>query len=129
MIPPAEIDTGMLAYEQVQAFASLRRKKLAVIYVLFPLVFVVMAVAAFVDAMPIAALVCLASAIFSALFTIWNWRRLRALDVRNRALLARLQAQYGDELPWLQVERQLAEIEKIRVEVARGELLPPDEVR
>jgi hypothetical protein len=129
MIPTAEMEAGMLAYEQVQAFASLRRKKLAVIYVLFPLVLVVMAVAAFADAMPIAALVCLASAIFSALFTIWNWRRLRALDLRNRALLARLQSQYGDELPWLQVERQLAEIEKIRIEVARGELSPPDEVR
>ena len=36
MIPQAESDAGLLAYEQVQAFASLRRKKLPLIY-LFPL--------------------------------------------------------------------------------------------
>jgi hypothetical protein len=61
-----------------------------------------------------------------AFIAIGNWRWLKARDVRNRALLADLQAKYGDDLPWLQVERQLAEIEKLKTEMANGNL-PPEE--
>jgi len=121
MIPNAESDAGTLAYEQVQAFASLRRKRVGLIYVLFPIVLVVMGVAACLDGVVRLGLACLGSALLSAFFAAWNWRRLLAQDQRNRARLARLQAQYGDDLPWLQVERQLAEIRRIQEEEARGD--------
>ena len=120
MIPDAESDAGTLAYEQVQAFASLRRKRIGLIYVLFPVVLVVMGVAAWLDGAISLGLTCLGGALLSAFFATWNWRRLLAQDERNRARLARLQAQYGDDLPWLQVERQLAEIRRIQEEEARG---------
>jgi hypothetical protein len=64
---------------------------------------------------------CLVVALLFALYAGWNWRRLLALDEANRALLARLQGQYGDDLPWLEVERQMAEIRRIEAE----QLTPP----
>ncbi len=120
MIPDTASAAGTLAYEQVQAFASLRRKRVGLIYALFPVVLVIMGIAAWSYGVKSLSLLCVGSALASAFFAAWNWRRLQAQDDRNRALLARLQAQYGDDLPWLQVERQLAEIRRIRDEEARG---------
>jgi fatty acid desaturase len=120
MIPDAEIDAGTLAYEQVAAFAALRRKRLGLIYVLFPILLVVMGVAAGLNGVMSLGLVCVGSALLSAFFATWNWRRLHAQDEHNRALLARLRTQYGDGLPWLQVERQMAEIRRIQAEEAQG---------
>jgi hypothetical protein len=123
MIPDAESAAGTLAYEQVQAFASLRRKRIGLIYVVFPVLLVVMGGAAWSYGVKSLSLVCVGSALASGLFEAWNWRRLLAQDERNRALLVRLQAQYGDDLPWLQVERQLAEIRRIQEEEAKGDRL------
>ena len=127
MIPQAESEAGLVAYEQVLAFAALRRRKLPVIYVLFPMIFVVMAVAAGIQGMWNAAIACLAAALFSALMEGWNWKRLTQRDAANRALLADLHAKYGDNLPWLEVERQQAAIEQIKAELSAG--TPPPETK
>jgi hypothetical protein len=116
MISQPESDAGLLAYEQTQAFAALRRKRLPWIYALFTFVLVAAGTAALVGHLLILTSVCWGCAIFFALFAIWNWRRLLALDVHNRALLAQMYAQYGDDLPWLEVERQLAEVARIQAE-------------
>jgi hypothetical protein len=118
MITPQEIDAGLLAYEQVQAFAALRRKKLPLVYVAFPLLLSVMGVVAALSAAPLLACICLFSAVVFSIFALWNWRRLRRLDVDNRKLLAQLEAKHGADLPWLEVERQQAEIRKILAEQA-----------
>jgi hypothetical protein len=120
MIPDAESDAGTLAYEQVQAFAALRRRRIGLLYILLPVVPAVLGVAAWWCGVKSLGLVGLGGALASALFEAWNWRRLLAQDQRNRALLARLQTQYGDDLVWLQVDRQLAEIRRIQEEEARG---------
>jgi hypothetical protein len=116
MIPPAESEAGLQAYEQVQAFAALRRKKLPWVYALFPVLLAIMGGTAFAAGAALLGWGCLAAAALFALYAAWNWRRLLALDVTNRALLARLQAQYGDNLPWLEVERQLAQLREIEAE-------------
>jgi hypothetical protein len=116
MITDAERESGLLAYEQTLAFAALRRKRLPLIYVLFPIVLILVGAGSWMAGSLLLAAVCWASAIFFAIFAAWNWRRLHALDVRNRTLLARLHAQYGDDLPWLEVERQQREIRKIEAE-------------
>jgi hypothetical protein len=126
MIDPTESDAGLLAYEQVQAFASVRRRRLPLIYVLFPIVLVSAGVGAMRGGVENLGAICFLSAVMFAFIAIGNWRWLKARDVRNRALLADLQAKYGDDLPWLQVERQLAEIEKLKTEMANGNL-PPEE--
>jgi hypothetical protein len=127
MIPQAESDAGLLAYEQTLAFAALRRKRLPWIYALFTLALAAAGGAALAGHVLILTLVCWGCALFFALFAIWNWRRLQALDVRNRALLTELHAKYGDDLPWLEVERQMAELEKLKVEIsAESTPLPPE---
>jgi Flp pilus assembly protein TadB len=123
MITQEESDAGLRAYEQTLAFASLRRKRLPLIYVVFPILLAIMGVAAGLGAAPVWGVVCVLCAVLFSIFAVWNWRRLRALDGRNRALLAELHTKYGDDLPWLQVERQLAEIRKIQAEQDR---LPSD---
>ena len=128
MIDPTESDAGLLAYEQVQAFASVRRRRLPLIYVLFPIVLVIAGVVSFVEDVWNLGVTCFFSAGLFAFIAVMNWRRLQERDAHNRTLLAELQAKYGDDLPWLQVERQMAEIEKLKAEMAAGNL-PPEEPR
>ncbi len=119
MITQEETEAGLRAYEQTLAFAALRRKRLPLIYVLFPVLLIIAGIGSFYGRVADLGVICFLSALFFAIFAIWNWRRLRALDVHNRALLDGLHAKYGDDLPWLQVERQLAEIRKIQAEQDR----------
>ena len=121
MIPQEESEAGLLAYEQTLAFAALRRKRLPWVYALFPVVLVAAGGAAQAGGFLYLALLCWASALFFTIFAVWNWRRLQTLDLRNRALLARLHAQYGDDLPWLEVERQQAALAKLQAEGIRGD--------
>jgi hypothetical protein len=128
MIPPNESDGGLRAYEQVLAFDVLKHRQLPLIYIMGTLILVVLTMIATMELLPTASLGFGAAALFSAVFEWWNWNRLSRRDARNRALLAELEAKYGEDLPWIQVERQLAELEKIELEIASGELqLPPDE--
>jgi hypothetical protein len=128
MITQEETDAGLLAYEQTLAFASLRRKRLPLVYVLFAIVLVVAGVATLLNGVENLDIICFLSAGMFAFIAIGNWRGLKERDVRNRALLADLRAKYGEDLPWLQVERQQAEIAKLKAEMAAGNL-PPEEPR
>ena len=116
MISAAELAAGQVAYDRVAAFAALRRRRLGLVYALFPLLLVIMGVAAAWDGQRAIGIVCVAVAVAHALFAGWKWRRLRLEDERNRALLARLQAEHGEGLPWLVAERQMAEIRRIQTE-------------
>ncbi len=128
MISAAEAQAGQAAYDQVAAFAALRRRRMGLIYALFPVLFAVMAAAAFVYGVMTVAIICGATAVADAIFTAWKWQQLRSTDECNRALLVRLQTQHGDDLPWLEAERQMAEIRQIQAEESR--LGPsPDEPR
>jgi len=128
MISQMETDAGLLAYEQVLAFAAVKRKRLPLIYVLFPIVLVIAGVVSFVEDVWNLGVTCFFSAGLFAFIAVMTWRRLQERDAHNRTLLAELQAKYGDDLPWLQVERQMAEIEKLKAEMAAGNL-PPEEPR
>jgi hypothetical protein len=125
MITPEETEAGLAAYEQVQAFGALRRRNMGTIYAIFPIVLLVAGAAIAAAGWPGFGALTAASAIGFALFAWWNWKRLHELDVRNRRLLAQFKVKYGEELPWLQVERQLAEIRRIQAEQAQA-APPPD---
>ena len=50
---------------------------------------------------------------------VWShWKRLRARYAENLRLLAELKAEYGDQLPWIQVENHFAALEKLNREMA-----------
>jgi hypothetical protein len=120
MISDAASEAGLKAYEQTLAFAALRRRKLPWIYALFPVLLALLGAAALAVRARAAGAGCLAAAVLFAAYAAWNWSRLRALDAANRALLARLHAQYGEDLPWLEVERQMARIREIQAEDLRA---------
>jgi hypothetical protein len=128
MISSSELETGQAAYDRIAAFAGLRRRRMELIYALFPVLLVLAGSIAWVHSQKTIAVICAASAVADAIFAGWNWRRLRLDDKRNRALLARMQVQHGDTLPWLQAERHMAEIRRIQAEeTSHG--LPPDNPR
>jgi hypothetical protein len=119
--PPAEIvEEGLRAYEQAGAFERLRRRNaLVFFYSLSPLGLLLLGWVVGDLGHAALAYACLAGAILSALVTVWNWRRLAARHARNLALLDRLEKKYGDDLPWLEVERHMAALERVVSELER----------
>jgi hypothetical protein len=128
VIDAAQLEAGQAAYDRVAAFAALKRRHMGLIYALFPVMLLIAGAATWRHGQKTIGVICAVSAVLDALFVGWRWRRLRLDDVRNRALLARLQSQHGDDLPWIEAERQMAEIRQIQAEEAGG-ALPPDDPR
>ena len=57
-------------------------------------------------------------AVFIAIRVWLQWKHLNQLYADNLTLLARLEATYGDALPWVQVENHFAMLEEIQREIA-----------
>lgn len=135
MKPGAEIvEQGLRAYEQAGAFERLRgRRALLFLYGLPPAGLILLGWVAGDLGHAALAEGCVAAAIFTLLFTVWNWRRLRARHAQNLALLARLEKEHGDDLPWLEVERHLAALDRLVADLEQeksgrtGPDLRPDE--
>jgi uncharacterized protein involved in exopolysaccharide biosynthesis len=49
-----------------------------------------------------------------------EWQRLKQQYAENLKLLAKLEATYGDALPWVQVENHFAALEALKREIADG---------
>jgi hypothetical protein len=115
---PEVREQGLRAYEQARAFEQLRRRRVPLLYTLVPLLFFFFGLAAWQWNRELLAEDCFASAALIGICAWWNWQRLRALYARNLALLADLESQHGENVPWLEVERHLAELEKLNAELA-----------
>lgn len=107
----------MKAYEQARAYENLRTWKLPLAYAVFVLIPVIFGCAAWhlghdeiAEAQGIVA-------VFFVVVSYVQWRRLRVRHAGNVELLAEMEASYGDQLPWVQVDRHFAELEKVRREV------------
>jgi hypothetical protein len=50
-----------------------------------------------------------------------NWIRLRARYAENLRLLTELEDTYGDQLPWVQMERHFAALDELKRELAEEE--------
>ncbi len=46
-----------------------------------------------------------------------HWRELQARYERNRQRLAELEREYGEDLPWLQMERHMAALKELQREL------------
>jgi hypothetical protein len=60
------------------------------------------------------------AAILLAWMARFQWKQLAARHANNLRLLANLKAEYGEELPWVQVENHFAQLEKLKREIAEG---------
>jgi hypothetical protein len=119
MKPSAEIEAkGLTAYEQARAFERLRSWRLPVTYCLAPLLPLLLGLAGWRLGHPV---LFGAGVIFAMVMAVrgWTeWKRLKARHEANRRLLAELENTYGEDLPWLQMERHFAELEKLKREMA-----------
>jgi type VI protein secretion system component VasK len=120
MKPSPEVETkGLRAYEQARAFERLRTWRLPLGYVVFVLVPALNgAVMWELGHRRLAALSFLALLVL-ALVSWLHWMWLRKGYAANLKLLAELEAAHGDQLPWRQVEKHLAELEQLKRDLAQ----------
>jgi hypothetical protein len=120
--PSAQVESaGLCAYEQALAFEALERRRMPLLYAALTGLIALCGVPLWSLDHAVMALGLELLAIFFALGAALHWRRLRARHATNLRLLAQLEAQYGEELPWLRVERHLAALEKLRAELERDD--------
>ena len=120
MKPEPEMEArGLKAYEQVRAFERLRTWRLPLVYAVAPIVPAVLGVAAWRLGYPALFAAGAAFAMFMAVRVWLEWKRLHRNYEENLVLLAKLEATYGDALPWVQVENHFAALEELKREIAR----------
>jgi hypothetical protein len=112
---------GMKAYEQARAFERLRSWRLPLSYAMCALVPALSSAAMWALGHPMVAGFNFLGAVFLAGMVRSHWKTLRASYVENLRLLAELEKRYGDELPWVQVEKHFAELEVLRTAVTPAE--------
>jgi hypothetical protein len=119
--PTAEIEArGLKAYEQARAYERLRAWRLPLTYALAPIGLLLLAVAAWWRGQSWLAAVSVGVALFVSVRLWMEWRRLRQLYEDNLVLLTKLEASYGDALPWVEVENHFAALEELKREIAEG---------
>ena len=110
---------GMKAYEQARAFERLRSWRLPMTYGVFALIPALSGVLMWALGHTAMAGLNFLVAVILAWMGRFQWKQLRARHARNLRLLAELKAEYGDELPWIQMENHFAELEELKREVAK----------
>ncbi len=117
VLPPEVEASGLRAYEQARAFEELERRRLPLIYGgLTTLILIGGMVMWRLHAPGFAETTFLMAIIFSVI-TIIHWRELKRLHRQNLLLLKELEEKYGENVPWLEVERHLAAVEKLQREL------------
>jgi signal transduction histidine kinase len=109
---------GMKAYEQALAFERLRSWRLPLSFAAFALVPALSGVWMGAIGHPMMAGFNFLAAVFLAWMGRFQWKQLRARHARNLRLLAELKAEYGDQLPWIAVEKHFAALEQLQRELA-----------
>ena len=117
-----EIETkGLQAYERARAFESLQRKRLPLLYGGFTILLLTCAGLLLRLDHALAATFFLLLAIAFPVLAWLHWRRMGAHHAENLLLLAELENVYGEDLPWIQVERHFAALERLQAELKQEE--------
>ena len=110
---------GMKAYEQVLAFERLRSWRLPVTFIVFPLLGFLAGALLWATHHAALAWLNFITAMILAWLARFQWKQLVARHARNLRLLAELKAEYGEQLPWVQVENHFAALEALKREMAQ----------
>ncbi len=107
---------GLKAYEQARAFERLRSWRLPLTYAAFVVAPTLSGTLMWVIGHTTLAGFNFFVAIILAWMGRFQWKQLEARHAKNLRLLEDLMAEYGEALPWIQVERHLAELELVQRE-------------
>ena len=121
--PPKIEAEGLRAYDQVCAFERLRRRRLPVIYCTITLLILICGFALMSIDYPVWASTCLVLAIFFSGMAWFSWRKLTQRYEKNLGFLAELESTYGDDLPWIEVEKHFAALEQLKSNLEEEEKL------
>ncbi len=121
MILPPEIEKeGWMAYEQARAFENLRRKRVPEIYAgIFVVVTIMTLAVAVTHPRSLLAVGGFGGMVIYAMIGWLKWSSLQIRHTHNVRRLGELEARYGMNLPWLEVERHLAALAELRGELVR----------
>jgi hypothetical protein len=117
-VPPEVEMQGLMAYEQVGAFERLRLWRLPVSYAILALIPVLTGFAMWRLGDETMAALSFLTAIFFAVCAGVHWLNLKARHAKNVALLAKLKEEYGDKLPWVEMENHFAAVEQLKRDLA-----------
>jgi ABC-type bacteriocin/lantibiotic exporter with double-glycine peptidase domain len=112
--PPQVEAEGLRIYDKACAFERLRRRRLPAIYCGVTLLIVMSGFALMFINRPLWALLCLVLAVFFSGMAWLNWRKLMRGYAKNLEILTELENTYGEDLPWIQVEKHLAALEQLK---------------
>lgn len=119
--PTPEIEAqGLKAYEQARAFERLRTWRLPLVYGAAAATPLFLAYSAWRSGNMGITGMGVGFTVFVFVLVVVQWRRLRRQYAENRSLLEKLEATYGEALPWLQVEHHFALLEELKREIAEG---------
>ena len=107
----------MKAYEQARAFERLRSWRLPLSFVVFALIPALSGAWMWSIGYMSLAWFNFFAAVCLAWMGRFQWKQLLTRHTRNLRLLSELKAEYGDQLPWIQVENHFAELEKLKREL------------
>ncbi len=110
----------MKAYEQARAFERLRSWRLPLTYAVFALVPALVGIWMWAIGYTMWAGLNFLAALVLAWLGRFQWKQLSARHTRNLRLLAQLKAEYGNQLPWIQVENHFAELERLKREMVNS---------
>jgi hypothetical protein len=117
MKPTPDIEAkGLKAYEQVRAYERLKSWRLPLTYIIFALIPALCGAWMWATGYTTLAWINFLLAAFLAWQGRFQWKQLRARHANNLRLLAGLEAEYGDQLSWVQVEKHFAALEKLKQE-------------
>jgi hypothetical protein len=113
-------EKGLKAYEQARAFERMSPFYLPLGYAVLVLIPVLSSVGLWSIGHVTMAVFCFGAAVLFALGAVIYGRRLKVRYAENVRLLADLKKEYGNQLPWVQVEAQMAMIEQLQREEKAG---------
>ncbi|MCE0499610.1 MAG: hypothetical protein LV481_16850 [Methylacidiphilales bacterium] len=121
LTPQAESE-GLRAYEQVRAFERVRSWRLPLSYLVFSMIpmatgigLLKMGHTTFGELHLLLALCFVAGSCF-------HWHGLLKRYTKNLQLLTEQQKLYGDQLPWVQVEKHFAALDQLKRDLAREKI-------
>jgi hypothetical protein len=121
LTPQAEME-GLRVYEQVRAFERVRSWRLPLCYLIFAMIPMATGAGLLKMDYPVLGELHLATAFFFMAGSGVHWHWLLKRYAKNLQFLAEQEKVYGDQLPWVQVEKHFAALDRLQRDLEREKM-------